>query len=179
MSDTTQAQLQQRQPRAFDIPWSDEPARKVPLSHDGWAVLRRGDEVTEAGRRLYKIAVLRAQDANASSVERATALAETDDYMVAMFVREWSYGEPIPQAQIGRLQELTTGDFDLLVRCAESMIADAFPDFEPTPDPSSPFLGDRTSEVGAVGGTDRQQHPADAASAHVAADAVAAGVDAS
>lgn len=161
----------------FTIPWSDEERRLVGLSNEQWVELRHGEDVTEAGRRNYKVAGLRASDPRASSVERSTALAQTDDYLIAMFVRSWSFGDPIPQADITKLAALPGRDYDLLVRCAGVLVSDAFPDFEPTPDVDSPFLGAGTAEVGAGGREGRRAEAVDAALADVPAGEAAQRVE--
>lgn len=140
---------------------------------DRWVDLRDPSEITEAGRRTFKIYSAAAQvpDDKATLLDRGELLAKADDYMIAMFIRDWSLGAPIPQAQIERLHELGGLEFDKLRDACQRRLPEVFVDFSATKEDlandaplDTPFLAPRTAPVD-MGGNEGAESGGPAAAA--------------
>lgn len=134
---------------------------------DHWVELREPNEITEAGRRTFRIYVAATRDRLSSQMERAEAMINSDDAMIAMFVREWSFGA-IPQTNLALLQQLAPEEYDLLQNACGERMDGVFTDFSATKEDiagdaplDTPFLADGAAAVGA-GGDPVRRDPADA-----------------
>ena len=136
-----------------------------------------------------------ARDEKATPQERAEATTLTDDYMIAMFVRAWHLGAPVPSANIERVRELPGADFDVLIQklthtdllqpgvpkdpndpekgwlvepvTTRSLLDQVFAEFSVSPDMSSPFLAAGAASLEARGQADRRDDPTAGAGADV------------
>lgn len=127
---------------------------KVELPSGEWARLRDPAKITEAGRRVFKLAVAK------SKMGMPEGLVESDDAAIAMFVVDWSYTRPdgspraIPQAEMAGLQELSPADYDALLSSCSPLIKEVFNDNFGMPDPANPEADpEQTSPFGGSSGS--------------------------
>lgn len=114
---------------------------KVDLSGGQTATLCDPLDVTERQRRTFKEASVRAKiagrDGHASA---AGQLVGSDDFLIVMFLREWTLPHPVPTTYATEsLLELPGRDFDRLVHTCNDLVRDAFLDLEVSLEESSPF----------------------------------------
>lgn len=105
---------------------------RVELAGGAWADLR---DPASLRNRDRKALLLPLDAVTGGDIAKGLALI---DELLATLVTAWSFDLPLPSVDRGSLDELTCADADRLTKAAEAARAALFPDFDPSPDRSSP-----------------------------------------
>lgn len=113
---------------------------KVELSGGRSATLCDPAQLTERQRRGFKETSVRVRKAQEAGGDHAALTVASDDQLIVTFLRSWTLDAPLPSAtDTDSLLDLPGVDYDHLVWVCTDLLREAFVDFTPDTEPSSPF----------------------------------------
>lgn len=140
----TDARIKAELARMVRISALREKGWKVELSGGQWATLSDPERLPERKARAIKVAMVRSTpsaptDGGAIAMN-PEAVIDSGYVMTAAFVSGWSLGDLPTVTNIEPLLELPSRDYARLQTACEDLKDEAFTDWSPSPEPTSPFV---------------------------------------